>query len=333
MISKKIYGYLLILTLLVITCPLISHGQSAITGNNLEMTMTPENPQPLQNVKINLQSFSYDLDRSKITWSVNGAVKRTEIGLKVFNLEAGKNGQKTIIKVSVVTPDNEVKEMEVFFIPSVVDIIYEAISYTPPFYKGKALNPSQGMVRVTAVPELIKADGAKVPAQNIVYSWKKDGMVEQSASGVGKNSFTFTGTIPVRDSIIEVNASSLDGNIYASNQVKITNISPEIIFYENSLVYGVMMNKAIKDTVNMQTDEFSVVAVPYFFSTGYATSPDLTYNWSMNGQNTDNQDPKNSFSSKIDKVSSGVANIALKIINAGRFLQSANSDYNINFSK
>jgi hypothetical protein len=331
---NKICGYLLIMTLLLIVSPLFSFAQTTTPdAGGLQMTMSPENPEPLQMVKINLVSYSYDLDRSKITWSVNGVVKKTEMGLKEYNAQAGKNGQKTTIKVTVETPSDGLKEMEVFFIPSVVDLIYESLSYTPPFYKGRALNPNQGVVLVTAIPELIRTNGEKVPAQNIIYSWKKDGSVEQDASGIGKNTFVYTGSIPIRNVVIEVVASSLDGDIYASKRIEIINDAPKIIFYENSPVYGIMMNKAIKNTVNMLVEEFSVIAVPYFFSVGYSTSPDLNYVWSMNNQTVGNQEPKNSFTTRIEKAGSGTANIGLKINNLARIFQFTDNGYTINFSK
>ena len=235
---KKLYKYLIITSLLIIVSPLISLAQIVPTPDTggLELTMTPENPEPFHIVNISLKSYSYDLDRSKITWSVDGQIKKTEMGLKDFGTQAGKNGQKTIVKVSVDTPNDGTKEIEAFFIPSVVDLIYKSLSYTPPFYKGKALNPSQGVISVIAIPELIKTTGEKIPTQSVIYYWKKDGVVEQSASGVGKNTFTFSGTIPVRNSTIEVTASSPDGKIIASKSLEITNDSPRIIFYENSPV-------------------------------------------------------------------------------------------------
>ena len=318
----------------MIIAPSFSLAQTlAPDASGLQMTMSPENPEPFQTVAITLTSYTYDLDRSKITWSVNGVDKKTEMGLKVFNAQAGKNGEKTTVKASVETPADGTKEIEAFFIPSVVDLVYESLSYTPPFYKGKALNPNQGVVLVTAIPELINTNGGKVPAQNVIYSWKKDGSVQQDASGIGKNTFLFSGTVPIRDVTIEVTASSLDGNIYAGKQVTITNTTPRIIFYENSPVYGIMFNKAITSAVNMLDAEFSVQAVPYFFSAGSATATNLDYVWSMNGQTVGNQDPENSFTARIDKVGSGTADIGVKINNSVRIFQFTNADYNINFSK
>jgi hypothetical protein len=333
---KKIISYSFIISLSLILSPLFSNAQVGDLppdSSGLQMTMTPENPEPFQLVKINVQSYSYDLDRSKITWYVDGVVKKSEMGLKDFNTQAGKNGQKTIVKIQVETPEDGLKEIEAFFIPSIVDLVYESLSYTPPFYKGRAMNPNQGVVLVTAIPELIKSTGEKIPAQNIIYSWKKDGSVEQDASGIGKNVFIYSGTVPIRDVVIEVVASSLDGEIYASKRISITNVSPKIIFYENSPVYGIMMNKAIKNSVNMLIDEFSVLAVPYFFSVGYAATPDLKYDWTLNGSTVGNQDPKNSFTTRLEKSGSGIANIGLKISNNVRIFQFVNNNYSINFSK
>lgn len=333
---RKIYSYLFIITLLIIISPFFSNAQIADLApdaGGLEMTMSPENPEPFQTVKVSLVSYSYDLDRSKITWFVDGVQKKTEMGLKSYNTQAGKNGQKITIKAQVETPQDGTKEIEAFFIPSLVDLVYESLSYTPPFYKGRAMNPNQGVVLVTAIPELIKSSGEKIPAQNIIYNWKKDGSVQQDASGIGKNIFVYAGTVPIRDVTIEVVASSLDGEIFASKRIAITNTSPKIIFYENSPIYGIMMNKAIKNTVNMLIDEFSVIAVPYFFSAGYAATPDLNYTWSLNGTTVLNQEPKNSFTTRVEKPGIGTAEIALKINNLARIFQFTENSYTINFSK
>jgi hypothetical protein len=323
----------LILLFITMACPLLSLAQQTTSDSFLEISMVPENPEPLQAVKITLKSSAYDLNRSVITWYVDAKLKETNVGLKQLNIQAGKNGQKTNIKVVVKTPSSGEKVIEAFFIPSLVDLIYEANSYVPPFYQGKSLNPNQGRVSVTAIPELIDASGAKVPAQNIIYTWKKDGEVQQAASGFGKNVFVFTGTIPIKDSLISVNASNLDSSIFAAKQIKIPSVYPKIIFYENNPTYGLMLNKAITSTVKMTTDEFSVLAIPYFFSAGYADSPDLEYSWKMNDITLGNQEPRNAFTARIESVLAGVANINLNINDINRPFQHTNQDFIINFEK
>lgn len=335
MIIKKILSYLLILTVLVISYPLISFGQIPLDGKFLELTMVPENPEPYQPVKITLKSYTYDLNRVKITWLVDGVKKETDIGLTELNTVAGKGGKKTTVKAIVDIPMDEPGEkgIEAFFIPSLVDLIYESQSYTPPFYKGKALNPNQGTVLVTAIPELIRSTGVKIPTQNIIYAWKLNGQAQRSSSGYGKNTFSFSGTVPIRDTTIEVNASSVESDISATKTVKITNDPTQIIFYENNPVYGLMTNKAIEKTVKMTADEFSVVAVPYFFSTKNVVSPDLEYVWTMNGKLVSNQDPKNSFTTRVEKAGRGTAEIGLHITNLAKIMQFIDNSYTLNFEK
>jgi hypothetical protein len=329
---KKIFNYLLIINLLLIISPAISFGQT-ILGGSLIINLNPERPEPFQKVTVSLLSYSFDLDRSKITWQVNGQTKNTQMGLKEFITQAGKNGQKITVKAIIETPNDGIREVETSFTPTLVDLVYEVPSYTPPFYKGKALNPNQGIVSVTAIPELIDTNGQKIKAQDVIYAWKRNGKVEQAASGLGKNNYVFSGSVPIRDSVVEVTASSLDNTLYATKQINITNISPKIVFYENSPIYGLMLNKAITKPVNMLTDEFSVLAVPYYFTAGYPNSPALDYVWTMNGTTVGNQDPKNSFTTRVDKPGSGTANIGLKINNNVRIFQFAENGYSINFQK
>jgi len=325
--------YLIIITSFLFI-PLLSFGQNLQTPGLLDITINPKNPEPYQSVKANLKSFSYDLNRSQITWLLNGVVKKSGMGLTEFSFSALGSGQQTNLRVEVIAPNEGLQVISSSFIPSVVDLIYEAVSYTPPFYKGKTLNPNQGRVIVVAVPELIRPSGEKLANQNIIYSWKKDGKVEQSASGLGKNTIVFNGTVPIRDAVIEVTASSLDNTLSAYKKITIGNIkNPEIIFYENNPIYGIMMNRAISSNVKMISDEFGVLALPYFFTIKEQQSSDLEYIWSLNGKKVNNQSPINSFTARVDTSGAGSAQIRLKLNNLSRIFQFTENNYTLNFSK
>lgn len=325
--------YTLALYLALILLPTLVLGQGISSGGVLEMSLSPQNPEPFQEVKITINSYREDLSRARVTWFVDAVEKNTGLGLDEFSVPAGKNGTRTTVK-AVVTPfGGEPIEISKSFTPSIVDLIYEARSYVPPFYKGRALNPSQGLVVVTAIPELIKTTGEKIDSRNIVYSWKKDGTPQPKSSGLSKNTLTFTGEIPVRDALIEVFVSSLDSTLSASKIIKITNEDPKIVFYENSPVYGLMTNRAIRSTVNMLVDEFNTVAVPYFFSIGNIGSLDLEYIWKLDGQKVENQEQKNSLVFRQERSGSGSAAISLDINNKIRLFQSQSSGFTISFKK
>jgi hypothetical protein len=184
------------------------------------------------------------------------------------------------------------------------------------------------------MPELIKISGVKIPAQDIIYSWKRNGKIDQNVSGLGKNTLFFQGTVPIRDSLVEVMASSLDNSVFASKQINITNDDPKIIFYEDSPIYGIMFNKAISGNVRMLADEFKVKVFPYFMSVGYAQSPDLSYKWSINSRISENLDEdKSAMVFRQEGIGSGLANISLKIENTLRIFQFSENNFVINFEK
>jgi len=331
---KKNLNYLLIITLLLVISPIFCHGQNSAVSDFVNLSITPANPAPGDQVTISASSYSLDLNRTKITWFVNGAEKETGMGLKDYYVQAGVAGKTMSVGALIVADDGTIIKKDVSFIPAGVDLLFEAISYTPPFYKGKTLNPSQGTVVVVAFPEVFDQNGKKFKTGDLVFDWKKDGLVQSAASGPGKNYFTFSGSIPAREAEVEVTASSIDKKITASSVINIQNISPKIIFYEDSPVYGMMFNKAIKSTVKMVADEFKVKAFPYFMSVSYAQSPDLTYNWNINGQLSENLDEdKSAMIFRQDNPGAGSANINLKIQNTSRIFQFIDNSFVLNFQK
>jgi hypothetical protein len=217
--------------------------------------------------------------------------------------------------------------------PSKVDLIYQADSYVPPFYKGKGLNPNQGLVTVLAISGLKNSTGEVISAKNTIYKWKKNGLVLQSSSGQGKDSITFRGGVPLKDTVIEVSVSSLDGSISSTNTLDINNTQTQIVFYESSPVYGIRFNHALPSNVALLGNELVILAMPYFYSTNVAADENLNYTWSIDENKTENQSPKNSFTTRIDNPGSGVANVNLKINNKALIFQVGTNNYKINFSK
>lgn len=307
---------------------------SAQSSNvNMTINMTPANPNPGEQINFTLQSFSFDVNRLKITWLLNGVEKQVGIGLKNYSLTAGTAGQANTIEVLAEDSSGNRFSRDISFTPAGVDLIYEPITYTPPFYKGRTLNVNQGDVLVVAFPEIYDEAGRKYNTHELSYTWKKDGTIIGSASGLGKNYFFFSGTVPVRDVEIEVIAVAPNQNITANKTITIPRGEPKIVFYENSPVFGLMLNRAIKNNVQLFSDEFSAIAVPYYFSVGYATTPNLSYEWSMNNHTTETQDIKNIYTVRQETKGSGLANISLKINNIVRIFQLQSEYFNINFTK
>ena len=252
-----------------------------IQDADIDVQVTPENPEPYQDVTIGLTSYATDLNKADIEWkngtkTVLSGTGRTKYSFKALGPSSPSTFKITIRPIE--GGDSIVKQVSIN--PSDIEVIWESVNgYTPPFYKGKSFPSSEGIIKVVAVPNIISPTSGK----NVTYTWKnKDGAL-QDASGFNKNSYTFQNQAINGSESISVLASSLDGQYNATKTVDIPIVEPKIIFYKKSPVDGILYNKALIDDVSMPEDEMTIVAEPYFLA--YKGSEDrFTYNWQINNE-------------------------------------------------
>lgn len=158
-----------------------------------------------------------------------------------------------------------------------VEMVWEAHSYIPPFYKGKALYSVGGEVTVLAVPPEYLGNPS-----TLTYTWKKGASVDGAASGVGRRSYTFSGS-EFGDSpnvVVEVS----NGKQSAYGFVRLQQTDPVIRFYENKPLEGVVLEQVLPRSFSTKNKEVTIEAYPYFFSAQRRTDGLLSYTWSANGQ-------------------------------------------------
>lgn len=297
--------------------------------NNIQVSITPQFPKAGDTVSIRLQSYSTSLDQASISWIVGGEVMSKGFGLTDFSATAGKIGSKSTVTAQIVTANGSTITKTIVIQPADIDLLWQATSYVPPFYQGKALYPHQGLITFTAIPNVsISANVAK-SISSYVYTWKKDGDVLGDFSGYGKNTFTLRGTIISRPLTITVNVSSTDGVSLGSASVTVKPNSPQIALYENSPLMGILYNKNLSNHV-MQGKELSIKAEPFYFNTG--TEPaSLQYKWTMNGKSLSSQNDPTTLTVRNEAGISGKSTIGLQISNTLKTLQFASDSMSITF--
>jgi hypothetical protein len=194
------------------------------------------------------------------------------------------------LNINITTQNGESITKSLAWTPVGLTILWQADTYTPPFYRGKALLSAQAAVKVIAIPDNSSSKNA-LSAGNLAYVWKQDGVNVTSASGYAKNSFTFPAPIPSKVTSVKVLASSMDGSASTEKQINLSLSDPFILFYENSPLLGVWYNQPIGSTYSLSKKEFTVSAVPYFFSNTHTDSPVVNYNWTINGSPVNNAGP------------------------------------------
>lgn len=300
----------------------------------ISLSLSPSNPRPNENVSISVSSVSINLDNSKIYWYIDGVVKKEGVGEKEISVQTKNSGDTINVRVVISTPDEKVIENSIDINPSQIDLIIEAGSYTPPFYKGKAYFVSQGKAKIIAIPDIV-VGGKKLNISELNFKWKKDHIVIAGSSGVGKNTLTIEGGVPIKDIYIDLEILDSSRNVLADKSTIVSPSDPKIIFYEDNPLYGRLYNKAISRNYFLgNREELKIVAEPYFFDISGTNGKDSKFKWSVNGKSVDPSEKKNELLLRQETGGTkGIASISLQVENLVRIFQYAGGGFNVEFGE
>jgi len=323
-IIKKIFFLSSITTLIGI--PLFSYGQINLQQNTVTLRITPPAPQANERVSASVRAINTDLSRSTISWFIDGEQVISGIGKTGVSFTSPPLGEGTVVRAVINTSSGEIIERTRTIIPSEVDLLWEAPStYTPPFYKGKALPASQAVIHITAIPHIIQG-GRGLSADNLMYKWQRNFRYRDFNAQSGFNAQT----IRYRKQLLEdtdritVEVSALRGDGKGVSTIIVPIFTPRVLFYRDHPLYGTQYNNAYTDTFSLTAQEETVVAEPYFFSVDTPTS--LDYSWRLAGEevSTEDEDRKNELTLRAEG-GSGEARISLLVNNTDYILQLINT--------
>jgi hypothetical protein len=340
----KIKNKYLIIALLVTTLGL-ANGVLALTASDIpipaqitgleeqiDVNVTPTFPKPGDSVNISLEAYGINLDKAPIKWSVDGKVAKESIGAKSFDIKAGKLGEQTVITIEIQPPYSNLMVKTITINPQSVDIIWEADTYTPPFYKGKAMFTPQEKAVFVAMPNITDPSGVQTDPKTLTYKWSRDQEVLGHLSGYGQNYLTYTGNILMRP--VETRVEINNGNASASGYIYVTTKDPETYLYEKNPLYGIMFNKEISNNFVFGDKEERTLAVfPYFFGINSRSANNLKYKWTLNYNQVEVPENQSEITLRnVDKLEGrSLINVTTK--NKSNFLQEAATKTYVDFSK
>ena len=329
--KKRITIFLLLA--LALFLPAFSHAEFLTIENLITLETNPKNPASKQEVTASLESYSTDLTRATITWKKDGVVVSSGIGKKSLPFTTGTVAKTLTLIATIKTAEGAFVTKTLNIRASEVDLVLQANSHTPPFYKGKALFPPQGNSIVAAIPNLFDQRGNKISSDNLIYKWKKDYVPEGSVSGYGKDTYTFNGPIIVRPVLISVEVSSADNAETANNSILIEPSNPYVLFYENNPIYGVRYEKALGREASLFKDETTITTVPYFFNSKVVDGGLLSFSWNMNGEQIAGSKDGREITLRQEGASGGTSEIFLETSNPNQILQFSTTNLKLNFFK
>ncbi len=303
-----------------------------LVQQDVSVDITPSSPEPGDRISIVIESFAVSLDRSQISWVLDGAVAQKAVGDKDFGFTAGAIGTTHDLKIVIETPASGTITKEVTIRPASVDLLWEAIdSYVPPLYKGKALNAHDSGVRVAALPYFVDGAGRQINPESLIYTWTVNKKVQQSASGFGKNTFSFPGPSLYRDSLVTVDVESPDGSWTARRSLNLEAQPPKILFYQKNPLFGIALLRPFDSGITTLTeDEMVVRAEPYFFS-DITNRQDVDYDWRIDGKEILTIGNRNEINVRRPEVGSGRSSISLEIKHIRKILQFARNSFTMFF--
>jgi len=315
------------------TLPLSLNAQfqslNQIASRSLVVNMSPEYPRAFEQVKISIQSSSLSLETALITWKIDGRTVLRGTGEQEITFTVGDYGKITFAQVIIET-ESDVVVRDIPVNPSYVDLVWEADTYTPPFYKGKALQTSEGAVRVVALPHFIR-NGRLLTDKELFFQWfHKDGIV---LSGVGKSVYQYHNYFTYKDDTIKIQISLPGGLVQTKNEIIIPTRDPKILLYEEDPLFGTQYQKAIleKDFLNKKETTYKVA--PFFFSIQSPDDANLNYEWSLNNERlNDGTREKITFRTE-DETKKGVSLVHLNLTDTLKQIQFVQKTFSFTFGK
>ena len=323
-----------VLTLLLLFGAALPSGAQGVPLDPIRVRVTPEVPGPRAAVRIELQDATASLRDAVITWYVDGKATLSGPAQRSFSFTTGALGESTRITVRIETGSGTI-ERELVFRPGIVRLVFEADTYVPPFYRGKALLSPGAAVRVFAFTDIRDAAGNRIADKNLIFEWERAGTKFADRSGLGVSSFSFTGNQLAAGEEIDVNVLTKDGTRAGRGTLFVPTVDPVIRFYERNPLQGIVYERSLAGGATFASDEFTVVAEPYFFSGTSRAAAALSYEWRLDGNPIAEDNISGVLTFRNERGEAGEALVTVSVQNKvrSRLLQAAEAKLPLLFKK
>lgn len=334
-IGRALFAIAAFATLMLAPAAQPAHAQLGLTGigSSLSISLSPQYPAPGQTVALTAQSATLDLANSALTWTVNGTVVARGTGVVQASVVAGGLGSRTQIALAAATPEGIDASASATIAPTSIDLLYDADSYVPPFYRGRALPSPGSSLIVEARPQFVRTNGGAVSRGDITYTWKRDNQVLTDLSGQGKYAIAIPAPVPYGSYTVSVEAHTTDGSLAGLASVRVRAADPLVELYVDDPLFGIRYRDALDDAATIADPETSFIAIPYFVTAAAANAPALEYQWRINGVPVA-ADTANPNALTIQAAAAGTtATVQLALTHVTNYLLDLKRSWQLHFSR
>jgi len=260
---------------------LIETVSAQALNEDISFKVIPRSPSANQRVKVGLVSFNINLNNHFITWYLNGNKQQGNYGMTSFEFVTEELGNDSVVSAVIQVGSQEVIRKKITISPVDITMLWEAQdSYTPPFYKGKALPNRESQIKVVAIPQTktIKPNDA----HDLVYYWKNNQGAQPTSSGYGKSSYVFKKDFIETKNNISVRIEGREGTPNIEGVLTLNEgFLPQILFYLKDPQGRLLLRSALEENDSVKMSPFTISAQPYYFSNDLSS---LDFGWKINGE-------------------------------------------------
>ncbi|MDP3956029.1 MAG: hypothetical protein Q8Q18_02185 [bacterium] len=271
---NSVLRFILVCALVLAAPQFIFAYAEQTSGGTVFSNVSPSAPSPREQVTIELDLSPSFLRGAAIEWRENGSLVSRGIEQSTYTFNVGNAGVQTDIE-AFIQPRGQREIVKTFQInPGRVDILVDAHTTTPRWYRGAPQISPESIVHLSAIPEARTTKGKALETKDFIYTWRDGTTV--LLSGYGKSSLEITGPLFGISQTISVLITDSTNIITAYNDLTIESTQPQIFYYEVDPLIGTITNRASGFDF-VKTDEITLKAEPYSFS----VNEPLTYAWSI----------------------------------------------------
>ncbi len=245
-------------------------------GGALQLTLSPQSPTPHSVVVVSIDDYSVDTTGATISWYVDGTEQASSKNERSIRIGTGDVGDERTVRAVVTRNGASTLSSTRTILPTSVDIITEAHTYVPQFYKGRALQSKNSNVRAIVVVN----DGTNKSQSAYTYKWLLDGAVLFGGPTKGKNVIDVS-LSTFGDGELSVEVTNDEGESVGKGITQISPVDPQIHFYEYSPLRGLSLREA-KSPFTFVNDEITLFGEPYYLNSPIHADR-ANFSWKIDG--------------------------------------------------
>jgi hypothetical protein len=311
------------LLLLVFAFPFVVNAQFIPNQPAVTISTSPTIPEPFAETVVSLDAYTLDTTGATISWFIDGVEEQSARNLRSLTLSAKALGQETEIAVRITQRDGQVITANHSVRPGQLDIVLEADTLVPAFYKGRPLLTVGSEVRAVAIPNL----GDDRRPEGYSYLWQLNNEPLYGGAVTGKNAAVFTLGLG-RSQILSTTVFNQSGDPVAKKSLVLDLAEPEIHFYSLNPLRGINQ-QAIGSAAAISGDELTVRAEPYYMSRDVLNQNPLI-EWEIDGRNVE-VDRSNPLELTLRRINDagGSSNVEFHIRNLGQLVQGVRDSFRV----